>query len=246
MNLNEQLKILGFNDKKATLYCTLLKAQSLPAAELASLAGVKRTTAYSLLNELMEEGLAVVSFAHSKRVFTATPPENLQLRMQRQMAVLDETLPELNALYHRQPHKPRVRYYEGSEGVRRFHNELLQIGSGEYFYFGSMQGLIDVVGQPYLKSFVRKRVAKRIWSNAIRIREQEVDEPLILPGDENFRRARYISLPNNDKVVNMVLFEDKVAIISTSEENYVLIIESHELFAMMKTVWDYLWRATEK
>jgi sugar-specific transcriptional regulator TrmB len=246
MDIVKQLGELGFGAKKALLYNTLLQARSGSAADLAEAAGIKRTTIYELLDELVADGLAVVGFSGRKRVYTATQPENLQLRLERQKTLLDELLPDLNVLFNRTPHKPRVRYYEGMQGVRQFHDELLQTPSREYFYFGSMQGLEGVVGRRYLKSFVRRRVEKNIRAHAIRIREQEIDEPLLMPGDELHREVRYISLPQAASVVNMTLFDGKVAIVASTGENYALIIESEGLFTLLKLIWDYLWDIAEK
>jgi len=246
MDIVQQLGELGFGAKKSLLYSVLLQARSGTAAELAETAGIKRTTSYELLEDLVADGLAVVSFSGRKRVYTATQPDNLQLRLERQRALLDEMLPELNGLFNRTSHKPRVRYYEGLKGVRQFHDELLQTPFKEYFYFGSMRGLESVVGRRYLKSFVRRRIEKNIRAHAIRIREQEIDEPLLMPSNELNREVRYISLPSAANVVNMTLYDGKVAIVASTGENYALIIESDGLFTLLKLIWDYLWSVAEK
>ncbi len=246
MNIIQQLKEFGFNGKKAVLYNILLRAQTSSASELAKAAGLKRTTVYDLLGEFVAEGLVVVSFSGRKRIYKALQPESLQLRLERQKSLLDDLLPSLNMLYNHTSKIPQVRYYEGAKGIRQFHDELLQTPRKEYFYFGSMSSLVDVVGRRYLKSFVQKRVEQKIWAHAIRIREQEIDEPFLAPGDENYRKVRYISLPQSEKVVNMTLFDDKIAITASSKENYALIIESHELFTLMKVIWNYLWESAKK
>ncbi|HWL54770.1 MAG TPA: helix-turn-helix domain-containing protein [Chthoniobacteraceae bacterium] len=246
MNLLEPLRELGFNGRKAHLYQVLLRLRSGSATELARAAGLKRTTVYDLLDELAADGLAVISFAGRKRVYTALHPDNLQLRLERQRTLLDDLLPDLNLLFNQSPRKPRIRYYDGVQGVRQFHEELLQTPAKEYFYFGSMSSLVGVVGRRYLKSFVTKRVARKIRAHAIRIREQEIDESHLLPGDENYREVRYISLPPDEQVVNMTLYDDKVAIVASAEEGYALIIESHGLFTLLKVIWNYLWRSAEE
>lgn len=246
MNIIQQLEEFGFNGKKALLYSVLLRVQAGSASELAKAAGLKRTTVYDLLDEFVAEGLAVVGFSGRKRIYTALQPENLQLRLERQKSLLDDLLPNLNMLFNHTSKIPRVRYYEGVKGVRQFHDELLQTPKKEYFYFGSMSSVVGVVGRRYLKSFVRKRVEQKIWAHAIRIREQEIDESLLLPGDEHYRQVRYISLPKSEKVVNMTLFDDKIAITASIEENYALIIESRELFTLTKVIWNYLWESAEK
>lgn len=242
----DQLKQLGFNDRKAEIYLVLLQNGSGSATDLAAAANIKRTTAYDLLDELCAEQLASISFEGKKRIYTAESPGQLQLMIQQQMQKVDALLPGLSALYNSRSHKPKVRYYEGAEGMKRVNEELLKVKTGEYFYFGSMEGFVESSGKQYLEDFVRRRIRKKIWSNAIRIRSQEIDEPYTLGSVENYRRVRYLSKPLELNVVNLTLFDGKVSISSTTKENYAMVIESHQVFTLLKYLWDYLWQIAEE
>ncbi|MDD5727332.1 MAG: helix-turn-helix domain-containing protein, partial [Victivallales bacterium] len=229
----EQLQQLGFNARKAEIYLTLLQRGSGSAAELATAAGIKRTTAYDILNELCTEQLASLSFRGKKRLYSAEPPGQLQLMMQQQLQKAEAILPGLRALYNSQLHRPRVRYYEGVDGMKRVHEELLKVKTGEYFYFGSMGGFAESSGKRYLEEFVRRRVRKKIWSNAIRIRNQEIDEPYALGKPENYRRVRYLSKPPELQVANLTLFDGKISISAPTMENYAMVIESQQIFNLL-------------
>jgi HTH-type transcriptional regulator, sugar sensing transcriptional regulator len=243
--IKEELKKLGFGEKKTALYMALLQVGSGSAASLASTAGIKRTTAYDILEELCRDKLATVTFAGKKRIFTIEPPENLQLIIERQISAVDKVIPGLKELYNRNSKKARIRFYEGTEGLRYVHDELLKVKSKEYFYFGSMLAFEDALGHDYLEYFIHKRIRKRIWSNAIRIRSHELIDPITLAGEENYRRVRYISKALSTKVANLTLFDGKIAISSSSHENYAMIIESSEMFTILKFLWDYIWELAE-
>ncbi len=225
----DELRQIGFSEKKAVLYTTLLARGRGSAAQLAAAAKLKRTTAYDILEELANENLVSVTFDGNKRVFVAEPPENLHQLIDRQARAVDQLMPGLKDLFYRSNSRPRIRYFEGSEGIRYVHEELLKVVQKEYFYFGSISGFVDALGRDYLESFVRRRVRRRIWSNAIRIRSQEIDSPYMMPGDENYRRVRYLSRSVADYVANLTLYDGKIAICSTSHENYAMIIESAEM-----------------
>lgn len=244
--LTDELRKIGFSDKKAELYKALMSMGRGTAAELAVTARVKRTTAYDILEELTVDSLASMTFIGNKRVFVAEPPENLQKLVERQIHVIDRLMPGLKELFHQHGQRPRVRYFEGYEGIRHVHEELLKTRGGEYFYFGSITGFVDALGKDYLASFVSRRINRRIWSNAIRIRTHEIDSPYMTPGDENYRRVRYLSHSLPDSVANLTLFDGKIAICSTSQENYGMIIESREMYAILKLVWDCMWEAAEE
>ncbi|MFA5206001.1 MAG: helix-turn-helix domain-containing protein [Lentisphaeria bacterium] len=242
----EQLAELGLGGRPGALYLALLAHGRGTAAELARAAGLKRTTAYDLLAELAAQKLASVTFAGKRRVFAAEPPENLQRRIERQSHALDRLLPDLNDLFYRHGIRPRVRYYEGAEGIRYVHEELLKVKAREYFYFGSMLGFQKALGQEYLLDFIRRRIRRKIWSNALRIRTEEIDDPLAAAGDTNYRRVRYLAKPPADTVANLTLYDDKIAVCSSAQENYGLIIESREMHTILKLIWDCLWAVAEE
>jgi sugar-specific transcriptional regulator TrmB len=244
--LENDLRHIGFSEKKAALYKALLTHGRGTAAELATAAKLKRTTAYDILEELTTEHLVAMTFVGNKRVFVAEPPENLQQLIERQVRTVDQIMPGLKELFYHNSPRPRVRYFEGSEGIRYVHEELLKLKKKEYFYFGSITGFVDALGRDYLESFVRRRISRRIWSHALRIRSQEIDSPYMLPGDENYRRVRYLSRSLGDNVANLTLYDGKIAICSTSHENYAMIIESGEMYMILKLVWDCMWDTAEE
>jgi len=244
--LAEELRQLGFGDRKAALYLAVLARGRGTAAELATAAKIRRTTAYGLLEELTAERLVSVTFIENKRYFVAEPPETLRQRVADQVAAADRLMPGLKELFGRTDSRPRVRYFEGVEGLRYVHEELLKVKSREYFYFGSMAGFVDALGIVYMEAFVRRRISRRIWSHAIRIRSQEVDSPLLVPGDENYRKVRYLSRSLPDSMANLTLFDGKIAICSTSHENYAMIIESRETYTILKLVWDCMWEVASE
>lgn len=244
MNTHE-LKQIGFSEKKAALYMAVLHSGSGSVAELANTAGIKRTTAYDILDELCRENLVTVSFSGKKRIFVAEPPENLNVLVERQTKSVNRLLPSLKEIFYSNT-RPRVRYYEGIEGLKKVHDELLAVKSKEYFYFGSMRGFVDAMGKEYIDDFIQKRIRKKIWANALRIRNQEIDEPLTVAGETNLRRVRYLSKPLYDDVANLTLFEDKIGICSTSSENYALVIESREMYTILRFIWDCLWENAEE
>lgn len=243
--IRDELKLLGFSDKKIAVYMALLQKGSGSATELAQVAGVKRTTVYDILDELCQDKLASITFAGKKRMFSIESPENLQQRVESQLTAVNRVLPGLKELYNQNSKTARVRFYKGTEGLRYVHDELLKVKAKEYFYFGSMSAFEDALGYEYLKEFIHKRIRKKIWSNAIRVRSHEIDDPITFPGDENYRRVKYISKPLQADVANLVLFDGKIAVCSSSRENYAMIIESCEMAAILKFLWDYIWEVAD-
>lgn len=242
--IGELMKI-GFSRKKAVLYLGLLSRGGGVASELAAAVNLKRPTVYKLLAEMEAEQLVSQSMQGNRRVFLPENPENLMRQVRRQEQRIAGVLPNLNELFFGGHSRPRMRFYEGVEGIRYVNEQLLTTASGSYFYFGSMASSAETLGEDYLADYTRRRVARKIWSNGIYPRSRRLSRPELRSGDENFRRIRYLPQEALDEIGSLTLFDNKIAVCSGREECYGLLIESADLYNILKLVWDALWRTAE-
>jgi sugar-specific transcriptional regulator TrmB len=241
MNIVSELSDLGVGGKKASVYLALLQMGSASVMDVAKRAGLKRPTTYDLLEELIRLKLVTCSFFGKKRLFSADNPENLKLIPQKQQSVIENLLPSLQALYNKGPRKPRIHYYEGAKGVRFVNDDLLTVISREYFYFGSVAEMVDVMGKDYLENYVERRIKKQIWANAIRMREKEIDDDFMKGDARNLRRVRFFPKPIMEDIASLYIYDNKTAVMSAQKECYGMIIESRELALLLKAVWQCAW-----
>lgn len=94
-------------------------------------------------------------------------------------------LPGLRELYLGGTRRPRIHFYSGPEAQYEVDEGLLNVKSGEYFYFGSVQEMFQRNTEEYLAEFYRRRIARGIWSNAIRNPSKEIPLDYMQPGPEN-------------------------------------------------------------
>ncbi len=240
-----ELVKLGFGEKKAELYLALLRQGGGSAAQLAEAAGIKRTTAYELLEELCEENLASFTSVGNRRHFIAEAPDGLDLRLKRQQQVLDRIMPELVQLGQVNKRMMRVRYFEGVSGSIFVHDEVLRKTRKEYYYFGSMATFRATTTPEYRKEYVAKRIAKGIWSNALLLNDGYAEEyPELLPGQKNLRRVRYLESSENLSIANTILFEGLIAVYALPQDNYSMIINSENLYNLLMLLWKALWKVS--
>lgn len=240
-----ELMNIGFSRKKAILYLGLLSRGGGIASELAAAVNLKRPTVYKLLAELESERLVSQSVQGNRRLFLPENPENLLRQVRRQEQHIAGLLPNLNALFSGGRPRPRMRFFEGVEGIRYVHEQLLTVCSGSYFYFGSMESFAETLGEEYLAAYTRRRVARKIWSHGIYPRSRRPLRPELQPGDGNFRRIRYLPQEALDKIGSLTLFDNKIAVCSGKDECYGLLIESPDLYNILKMVWDALWQTAD-
>lgn len=148
--IEHELVRLGLSGKEAQVYLAALELGPSPVQDFAKQSGVNRATAYVIVESLIERGLMTSVERNGKRLFSAEPPERLahvvreeEARIRDAKSALDKILPELGVLIQAAPGRPRVRFYEGVEGLEAMRqdffggetkHELLLISSADDYH----------------------------------------------------------------------------------------------------------------
>jgi hypothetical protein len=137
---------------------------------------------------------------------------------------------------------PRVRYYDGLEGIRKIHEIFLKLQPGSnYYYFGSMRSSVDALGEDFVAEYTRNRVRNGIWSNGIYPREKAMSHPALTSSAENLRRLRYFDLKGMNNLGQLTMFDHKIAIFSGRRDLFGMVLESEDCYSIMKMVFDAMW-----
>lgn len=115
---------LGLSEKEAKVYLAALELAKDTAQNIAKKAKVNRPTAYFILEKLMELGLISTLDEEKKTYFVAEDPKELKNVLEREKQELlereqelSESMNQFSAVYNANLDKPRVRYFEGAEGL---------------------------------------------------------------------------------------------------------------------------------
>jgi len=246
MEIKQKLEEIGLTGKKADVYLAILQLGKATVVQIAKKAQIKRPTTYDILEDLVAKNLISQSFAGKKRYFVAESPEALKSLLKKQEEKVNQLMPELTSLFNITPHKPKIRYFEGREGLRQIYEEILKMETKQQFYFGSIKEMTDVLGREYLEDWVKRRIKAGIVSHAIRIKSKELPIKEWGAGKEFIRDLKFFPIDIKEDITNLLIFDNKVAIVSALAESYGLIIESNELAATLKYIWQVVWRVSNK
>lgn len=246
----EQLQKLGLNSKEAALYLVSLEVgEASPVSTLAKKAGINRTTAYDILEGLVQRGLLVSSEHKGFRSYRAQPPEKLITylkeeadRFLRLSQEAKSILPELNIHYHALSDRPRVYFYEGEEGLVRVYEETLT-SKEEIRAFANAQVNQDLLGW-YFPRYYERRAEKGIPIRGI-LMDTPVDRDLHEKDALHLRTSRIIPKSKLDFTPEVNFFDDKI-MIADWKEKLGIIIESKEITHLFKQVFELAWEAAEK
>src|SRR3989344_3753845 len=118
MEIDEKLKEAGLTGNEARAYLELTRRGQLSANQISKNIGMDRTLTYTVLNNLIEKGMANYVIQGNKKRFNASSPENLLNPLKEQEAYIQDLLPDLKSIKKFVGIVQETSVYEGKEGVR--------------------------------------------------------------------------------------------------------------------------------
>jgi sugar-specific transcriptional regulator TrmB len=241
MSIDQVLVQIGLQETEAKFYLAALELGQASVREIASKAGISRTNAYDVLARLFEQGLVtqVSAAANKSMLVAAEPPDQLTELLDGRRRKLDTLLPELRSLHNRSSGKPRVRFYQGLEGIKLVLNDTLTVRDKKLLGILSMRDLFEVPGRSWMDDLVRRRIDAGVFLRVVRSPVKDI--PNVWPqSTADLREVRFAS-PDFVFTMTSYLYDNKVAIISSRRENFAMTIESEEFATMQRNLFEVLW-----
>lgn len=242
MDLNAILNQFGLENKEDEVYLALLELGTSGVNEIAIKAGIKRTSAYDVLASLKKKGLLGQTQKGKKRLFYAEEPEKLAKLLEEKKEKLEEIMPILKSLYNTAGGKPKIRFYEGKEGLKEVYKDTLKY-KGKLFAFVT-ENIIRHLGADWADEYLNKRVAAGISVKVIGPDTDEVKEYAAADNKKLLREIRIVPKERFPFSIEMDVYGNKVAFLSFKEEMGV-IIESNEIANNLRLLFDLAWRGAE-
>jgi len=256
------LKKVGLNDKEVYVYLGLLELGSQPASVIGKKTKINRSTTYLILESLMKRGFVNQHVRADIKYFTAADPQVIVQTLEREEQQIQESrktiidlLPDFYALSNPLSIKPKVRFYEGEEGVKRAmedtltSKETLLSWDAIDSWFSAPPGL-----QKFIRDYAKLRVEK--YKIPVRVlvpdttiaREYLLKEyPVLKDREDPLMEIRWI--PKGVQVFKneINVYDDKVSIVSLAKNELIgIVIESHEIAQTHRSIFEVAWKAGKK
>ena len=256
--LEQKLIELGLSDKEVAAYLSVLRHGTRATSFIAKRAGLNRGTAYVALHSLLQKGLVAKSVKKKIQYFTALPPEQLNVYLDRKQQELkakrqqtSSLIDELLALSSTQHSRPRIEFYEGVDGAAAAMMGTLEAREKTLRAFLSIFDIIDFLGNDWLRNYTQQRIKLGYTLHVIRAAEKD---RLALEHTESARQ--YMSSTKDRRDVRyigddlafpltMYVYDDKIMVLSSKEESFAAVIESQELSSMQKKLFLLIWNSLE-
>jgi len=235
--LKEILKKSGFSDKEIDIYLALLELGSSVASDVAKRSGVIRSTAYVVLDALMKRGLVTVSERRGVKMYHGASPDELVRHLEesaKQYTVsaseVKKLLPKLKADHASGIPRPKVRLFEGEEGMKSVYEDALSSLETIRAYAFEKSDTAEAMPRNYYD---------RLAKNNIKVRA------LFPETSQALEMAKKSGGGTYDFSPDISVYDDKIVFMSP-EEKFGLIIESKELASALKKAFDLSWKEAKK
>ncbi|MDD3487687.1 MAG: helix-turn-helix domain-containing protein [Candidatus Moranbacteria bacterium] len=245
MTLEKQLHQIGFNGKEAKVYLACLQLGQDTAFHIAEKCGLKRSTVYFVLNELIERGLVSIWKTKKATLYRAANPKKLFTQLKRKEETLSEIFPLLQSIYNFDEDKPNIEVFEGREGVRQIYAEVVEyLSKGkEIMCWGDVSHIWDIledVTDKYLAQARNRRYKIREILN-----KAEENKKYVISIRRNRNPNHGIRfLPENSQFAgnDNIIFGDKLVIFSTQNKLFATVIQSQDISNTYRNLFELAWQ----
>jgi sugar-specific transcriptional regulator TrmB len=252
-DVEQLLKEIGLTSTEATIYLTGLHNESVDVRGIAVKTKIKRPTIYHALNTLLEKGLVAERKIGNRVQFSMCSPTQLKAHIQRQKERLSEQENKLNTLIPlleqsvgettKDPHT--IVEYKGVEGVKMVLDVAFYCRSKHWDIIAPVDNFLKQYDKQYADYYLRARkynviTSRSLWEDGFggrKLTKEEVAD----------RNPRFMPKSMQGKFHSMIiLFDDKVAIISPLEKLSATLITSKEIHGMLSAMFNSIWEVATK
>lgn len=243
-NVIEILRKLGLKKKECVVFLSSLKLGQQPASVIARTLQLHRVTVYVILKRLVHKGLVRSYTKRGVQFFSALSPQELVDYTDRKSAEWKNTsdkisrlLPELLQIAPMSANLPKMRFYEGVEGVKEVYTDTLK-NTSEILGFLTVEYIPKELKSYFVDYYTPKRRRKGIPCRLILI-DCEKSRSYHKLDKQNLRKT-YL-LPKNClpfEIEISIYGKDRVAFISfTKTDLSAVIIQSSSIHNTLKSLY---------
>jgi len=241
------LQDAGLTPTEITLYLTGLAYDSLGVSELVKQTGIQRTTVYHALDTLAQKGLVSKHETGQRLEFSMADPTVIEKVLNQQISVLQknadsfkDVLPLFEKYDSGSESKIKTFQYDGIKGIKTVVEEALYCRSGQWDIIAPKKNFFADFDRQFASYFLKTRTARGITTRSLW--EKGLNRHILSDEEIAQRNPRYVPAEMHGKFKSVIiLFDDKVAFISSLKQKSAVLIQSEELFRTMTAMFESIW-----
>ena len=244
----------GLSEEQAFIYDTLLEKGPQKASAIAVWTGIKRSTVYKVLEQLVSMNLVsqkggkgtVASFSpnHPSTLLSSFEQKEKELAMAKNL--LGEALSTLSSKFNLLSGKPNVQFYEGVEGMQKVYTDILFDGKDIMLIRSPYDDKFPEI-IPIVEKQIKDQVSKNIHTRAITPLVESTKNTIANKDKENLVTRHMIKLEDFNEKAQIIIYGDqKVGITSFEDKMISTIIDNKAIHSAFKALFEFMWsKSTE-
>ena len=249
----ESLKSIGFTLYESRVYCALVEIGQSKTGTLCEKTGIPNSHIYSILESLIEKGVAGFKVYKNAKIYKANAPETLRSLFLTEKERLEKIEGQINSAIVQLKKSPKnqetisdYKYFEGIKGIKSMWLEISTLMNKEDYmdaYTGSVESFEDLT-QFYLDEIHKLRVKKGVKSKMIlpegAVREAKLREKI------GKIECRYLEKQSEGE---FVVHKDFVLLQHTAKKNPQprgFLIKDEIFASMFKEIFSKMWEVAKK
>ena len=158
---------------------------------------------------------------------------------------LDKIIPLLQQKTKINESDVRISHYEGIEGIKLVVEEALYCKSRKWDILAPTKNFFSEFDAEYARYYLTTRKNRGITSRSLW--EVNPNRKTLGPDDIKERNPRYLPTEMHGKFNSVIIiFDDKVAYISSLKEMSAILIQSHDIHSTMSAIFEGLWVSSKE
>ncbi len=248
--IKETLRSLGFYDREIETYLTALSLGSTTVSVISKRTKIPRGTTHYICQELVKKGLLTMVEKGNTFIFSPEPPEKLLNSIEYEEKTLHEKKDQVNRIVGElrgmmNPHSvlPKVRFYEGVDGLKTMFEDALKHGIHLYGILA-----FDTETHPDIMSYLKNIYTKKRIELGNSAHALFNDNEITREYRKNDKKVKRISmlLPKDNFPFssNCHIYDNKIAFYSTNKNDLTGVLIENQLvretqFSVFKAAWNY-------
>jgi len=171
-------------------------------------------------------------------------PDVLVKRAEKNYQEIKTALPELMGIFNLPGTKPKVRFYEGIEGIKKGWDDLLETREtgGKIYAFSDYEKMLEAFPVDFPWYVPEMRARKKIFFYGV-AKDGPKGQEIKSKDKAQMRETKLFKDLQLDTEIN--IFENKVAMLSFRRPYTAIIIEDRAIAMSMKSIWQGWWDKTK-
>ncbi len=242
---NNYLSASGLDEKESVAYIALLELGEATMSELVKKSELKRSTLYFVVEALHKKRLVSIVKKGKKTVYSAEDPKRLLEQADENRRNLEYALPELLSIANNIVKKPKVRFFEGVDGIKEVYKDTLRYPDQKICAWVSESMITGFDSKFITEHYIPERLEKKIWAEVI-ASDSAVGKDFQAKDLEALRKTRLLDKSQFPLSIEISLYgKDRIGFMSI-EDKLGLIVESKPISDTLKSIFKAQWESLVK